>query len=75
MESLKRKIGTQEYTEALLRVREGVKQRRHQRTVKRKVEAVAQPERWGKDKRKKVERKKERRKERGAEHGKRRAEY
>lgn len=75
MESLKRKTGTEAYTEALLRVREGVKARRTQRNAKRKVEAVAQPEKWGKDKKKKVERKKERRKERGAEHGKRRNEY
>jgi U3 small nucleolar RNA-associated protein 20 len=75
MENLKRKVGTKEYTEALLRVREGVKERRVKRSAKRKVEAVSAPERFGEGKRKKVERKKERRKERGAEHAKRRNEY
>jgi U3 small nucleolar RNA-associated protein 20 len=75
METLKRKVGTKEYTEALLRVREGVKERRVRRSAKRKVEAVSAPERFGEGKRKKVERKKERRKERGAEHAKRRSEY
>jgi U3 small nucleolar RNA-associated protein 20 len=75
MENLKRKVGTKVYTEALLRVREGVKERRVKRSAKRKVEAVSAPERFGEGKRKKVERKKERRKERGAEHAKRRNEY
>jgi U3 small nucleolar RNA-associated protein 20 len=63
------------YTEALLKVREGVKERRVKRSAKRKVEAVSAPERFGEGKRKKVERKKERKKERGAEHAKRRSEY
>jgi U3 small nucleolar RNA-associated protein 20 len=72
MENLKRKVGTKEYTEAVLRVREGVKERRMNRSAKRKVEAVSAPERYGEGKRKKVERKKERRKERGQEHSLRR---
>jgi U3 small nucleolar RNA-associated protein 20 len=75
MESLKRKVGAKAYTEALLKVREGVKERRVKRSAKRKVEAVSAPERFGEGKRKKFERKKERRKERGAEHAKRRSEY
>lgn len=68
MENLKRKCGTKEYTEALLRVREGVRSRREQRRGKRRIEAVSMPERFGEQKRKKTERKKERRKERGREH-------
>lgn len=68
MENLKRKVGTKVYTEALLRVREGVRARREKRSAKRKIEAVREPERHGEIKRKKVERKKERRKEKGAEH-------
>jgi U3 small nucleolar RNA-associated protein 20 len=75
MEILKRNVGTKDYTEALFRVRERVKERRVKRSAKRKVEAVSAPERFGEGKRKKVERKKERRKERGAEHAKRRNEY
>lgn len=68
MENLKRKVGTKVYTEALLRVREGVRARREKRSAKRKIDAVKEPERHGEVKRKKVERKKERRKEKGAEH-------
>ncbi|KAM0137315.1 hypothetical protein ACHAP3_004122 [Botrytis cinerea] len=65
LETLKRKVGTQEYTDALLKVREGVKERRAQRSGKRKIEAVSMPEKFGEEKRKKTERKKERRKEKG----------
>ncbi|TVY27908.1 U3 small nucleolar RNA-associated protein [Lachnellula hyalina] len=75
MESLKKKCGTKEYSEALLRVREGVRRRREMRRGKRRIEAVSMPERFGEQKRKKVERKKERRKERGREHQGRRNEW
>lgn len=68
MEQLKLKCGTSIYTEQLLKVRRGVRERREQRSSKRKIDAVTAPERSAKDKIKKVERKKERRKERGAEH-------
>ncbi|KAH8676599.1 HEAT repeat protein-like protein [Tricladium varicosporioides] len=75
MEDVKKKFGTQEYTEALLRTREGVKERREQRRGKRRRDAVSAPEKFGEVKRKKVERKKERRKEKGREHQSRRHEY
>jgi U3 small nucleolar RNA-associated protein 20 len=75
LESLKKKIGTREFTEAMVRVREGVKARRYARSGKRRVEAIAQPEKYGSHKRRKGERKKERRKEKGQEHGRRRREY
>jgi U3 small nucleolar RNA-associated protein 20 len=75
LESLKKKIGTKEFTEAMVRVREGVKARRYARSGKRRVEAIAQPEKYGNHKRRKGERKKERRKEKGQEHGRRRGEY
>ncbi len=75
MEALKRKVGTGVYSEALVRVREGVRERREGRRAKRKIEAVREPERFGEVKRKKVERKKERRREKGAEHRGRRSEY
>ena len=68
MEQLKIKCGTSIYTEQLLKVRQGVRERREQRSSKRKIEAVSAPEKFGKDKQKKVERKKERRKEKGMEH-------
>jgi U3 small nucleolar RNA-associated protein 20 len=74
METLKRKVGTKEFTEAMLRVRKGVRERRDARRGKRRRDAVAEPARFGESKRKKTERKKERRKERGAEHAARRNE-
>ncbi|PQE11527.1 hypothetical protein CJF31_00011053 [Rutstroemia sp. NJR-2017a BVV2] len=75
METLKRRVGTQAYSEALLKVREGVKERRAARSGKRRIEAVSQPERFGEGKRKKLEKKKEKRKERGQEHSRRRNEW
>jgi U3 small nucleolar RNA-associated protein 20 len=75
METLKRKVGTKEYSEAILAVMKGVMERRNARSGKRKIEAVSAPERYGEQKRKKGERKRERRKEKGQEHGKRRKEY
>ena len=75
MERLKEKIGTKEYTEASLRVSRERRDKRMQRSSKRKIQAVSQPEKFGAQKRKKVERKKERRKEKGMEHKRRRHEY
>ncbi|CZR50214.1 related to papaya ringspot virus polyprotein [Phialocephala subalpina] len=75
MEGLKKKMGTATYTEALLKVREGVKERRLKRNSKRKIEAVKEPERYGEVKRRKGERKRERRKEKGAEYRSKRHEY
>jgi U3 small nucleolar RNA-associated protein 20 len=68
MSLLQIKCGIAEYTAQLLKVREGVKARRTERSSKRKIEVVAAPEKFGRDKKKKVERKKERRKEKGLEH-------
>ncbi|KAF8852015.1 HEAT repeat protein-like protein [Acephala macrosclerotiorum] len=75
MEALKKKMGTATYTEALLKVREGVKERRLKRNSKRKIEAVREPERYGELKRRKGERKRERRKEKGAEFRSKRHEH
>jgi len=75
METLKAKVGTKEYSEAILQVRKGITERRMARSSKRKIEAVSQPERHGIQKKKKVERKKERRKEKGQEHSMRRKEH
>lgn len=72
METIKGKVGTKEYTEAILGVREGVRRRREERRGKRRREAVSEPEKHGEFKRKKGERKKERRKEKGQEYSLRR---
>ncbi|OHF03572.1 down-regulated in metastasis [Colletotrichum orchidophilum] len=68
MDSLQKKFGTADYTKQLLSIREEVRTRRQQRSSKRKIEAIAQPEKYGRDKRKKTEKKKERKKVRGQEH-------
>lgn len=68
MDELQKKLGTEEYTKQLLAVGEEMRERRMARNSKRKVEAVTAPERYEKDKRRKMDRKKDRRKERVGEH-------
>ncbi|KAJ4417662.1 U3 snoRNP protein [Gnomoniopsis sp. IMI 355080] len=68
MDELQKKLGTEEYTRQLLAVGEEMRERRMARNSKRKVEAVTAPERYEKDKRRKMDRKKDRRKERVGEH-------
>ncbi|KAL8933293.1 MAG: hypothetical protein Q9216_006436 [Gyalolechia sp. 2 TL-2023] len=64
MAMLQKKFGTSEYIMHLSKVREGIKERRDDRRTKRRIEAVAEPEKMGRLKRKKGEKKKEKRKER-----------
>lgn len=68
MSSLQQKLGNQTYSKELLVVSKNVKARREQRSTKRKIEKVSEPEKWGRDKVRKGERKKERRKEKGKEY-------
>ncbi|KAG4411744.1 hypothetical protein IFR04_015106 [Cadophora malorum] len=68
LESVKRKVGIEKYSEALLEVGRTVKKNREERRAKRKIDAVSRPEQAGKEKARKTERKKERRKEKGAEY-------
>jgi len=75
MEDLQKKLGTAAYTKHLLAVGDEARDRREQRSSKRKIETMTQPEKHGRDKRKKVERKVERRKIRGQEHRNRRRGY
>ncbi|KAG6007162.1 hypothetical protein E4U21_006265 [Claviceps maximensis] len=67
MDSLQKKFGTAEYSRVLVEIREEVRARRLQRNSKRKIEAITQPEKYGRDKRKKFEKNKERRKVRSSE--------
>lgn len=67
MDSLQKKFGTAEYSKQLMSIRDEVRARRLQRSSKRKIEAVAQPEKYNKDKRKKFEKNKERKKTRSKE--------
>ncbi|KAM4059084.1 down-regulated in metastasis domain-containing protein [Hirsutella rhossiliensis] len=75
MDSLQKKFGTTAYSKTLLEIREEVRARRMQRTSKRKIEAVAHPEKYGQDKRKRFEKNKERRKVRSREHKSMRQSY
>ena len=73
MNTLQKRMGTQEYLKVMGDVQKGVKQRREERRQKRKIEAVAMPEKFAKEKRRRNAVKKTRRKEKNAEYrGKRR---
>ncbi|RAH49030.1 putative HEAT repeat protein (DRIM) [Aspergillus brunneoviolaceus CBS 621.78] len=73
LDILQKKLGTTEFVKQMGEVQDAIKERREGRRVKRRIEAVAEPERYEKDKRRRNDRKREKRKERGAEHrGKRR---
>lgn len=73
MSMLQKRMGTTDYVNILAKVREGVKERREGRRAKRRIEAVARPEKREVAKRRKGERKREKRKERsGEERGRRR---
>ncbi|KAI0425434.1 armadillo-type protein [Xylaria sp. FL1042] len=75
MDALQRKFGTATYTAELLAVRERARRRREGRSRKRKIEAVAQPERFGKWKRGRLEKKVKSRKEKGIQNRNRRHQY
>ncbi|KAI1383587.1 armadillo-type protein [Hypoxylon trugodes] len=75
MDLLQKKFGTAEYTKELLAVRERARSRRENRSKKRKIEAVTQPERFGKWKKGRLEKKVKRRKEKGQQNRNRRREY
>lgn len=68
MNSLQKRMGTQEYLRVMGDVQKAVRERREERRRKRKVEAVADPEKWGKEKKRRNDIKRVKRKERGAEH-------
>ncbi|KAF1940701.1 U3 snoRNP protein Utp20 [Clathrospora elynae] len=67
MNTLQKRLGTQEYLNVMGEVQRGVRERREERRKKRKVDAVADPEKWGKEKQRRHEVKKIKRKEKGAE--------
>ncbi|KAK5634129.1 hypothetical protein RRF57_009843 [Xylaria bambusicola] len=75
MDALQRKFGTATYTAELLVVRERARRRREGRSRKRKIEAVTQPERFGKWKRGRLEKKVKNRKEKGIQNRNRRHQY
>ncbi|OJJ45411.1 hypothetical protein ASPZODRAFT_17627 [Penicilliopsis zonata CBS 506.65] len=73
LDLIQKKLGTTEYVTQMTLVNDAIKERREGRRVKRRIEAVADPERYGRDKKRRNDRKREKRKEKGMEHrGKRR---
>ncbi|KAI9376241.1 HEAT repeat protein [Aspergillus egyptiacus] len=73
LDLLQKKLGTTEYINQMTAVQDAIKKRREGRRVKRRIEAVAEPEKYGHDKKRRNDRKREKRKEKSAEHrGKRR---
>ncbi|KAL4922847.1 armadillo-type protein [Aspergillus aurantiobrunneus] len=68
LDLLQKKLGPTEYINQMSVIQETVKQRREGRRVKRRIEAVTDPERYGRDKKRRNDRKREKRKEKGAEH-------
>ena len=67
MNLLQKKLGPSEYVTVMGKVAKTVRQRREGRRQKRRIEAVAAPERWAQEKKRKYEGKRERRKEKGQE--------
>ncbi|KAI5300148.1 U3 snoRNP protein [Ascosphaera atra] len=65
LDILQKKLGTTDFVAEVTAAKERVRQRRDQRRVKRKIGAVADPVRFGQEKRRKHDRKREKRKERG----------
>lgn len=73
LDLLQKKLGSTEYIAQMAKVQESIKERREGRRVKRRIEAVTDPERYERDKKRKNERKRDKRREKGLEHrGKRR---
>ncbi|PYI11417.1 HEAT repeat protein [Aspergillus sclerotiicarbonarius CBS 121057] len=72
LDIIQRKLGPTEYITQMAKVQDAIKERREGRRVKRRIEAVTEPERYEKDKRRRNDRKRDKRKEKGAEHRSRR---
>lgn len=73
MDVLQKRMGTPEYLKVIGDVQRGMRQRREERRQKRKIEAVAQPEKFARDKRRRNDVKRVKRQEKAAEYkGKRR---
>lgn len=73
LDLIQKKLGTTEYITQMALVQDSIRERREGRRVKRRIEAVTEPEKYGQDKRRKNDRKREKKREKGLEfRGKRR---
>lgn len=66
LDLLQKKFGTTEYVAQMTIAKEKIKERREGRRTKRRIEAVADPEKFGRDKKRKNEKKREKRKEKSS---------
>jgi U3 small nucleolar RNA-associated protein 20 len=64
LDLLQKKLGTTEYVTQVASIQENIRARRDDRRVKRRIEAVADPERFGREKKRKNDRKRFKRSER-----------
>ena len=67
MDVVQKRLGTSDYLKVMKGVQEGIRGRREERRRKRTVEAIVEPEKWGKEKRRRQEVKRVRKKEKGQE--------
>jgi U3 small nucleolar RNA-associated protein 20 len=68
MSVLQKRMGTQDYLDVMQNVQQGIRERRDERRMKRRLDAVADPEKSILQKKRKHDHMKVKRKERGAEH-------
>ncbi|KAL9113609.1 MAG: hypothetical protein Q9227_002347 [Pyrenula ochraceoflavens] len=67
LDALQKKLGTTEFVAQMGDVQKVIRERREDRRTKRRIEAVANPEKYGREKQKKADRKKIRKREKGME--------
>ena len=65
LDAVQKKVGSEVFVAALGQARRAVGERREERKRKRRVERVSAPERWAREKKRKVEGKREKKRERG----------
>ncbi|KAH8705531.1 putative HEAT repeat protein [Talaromyces proteolyticus] len=75
LDLLQKKLGTTEYVTQMASIQENIRARREERRVKRRIEAVVEPEKFGRDKKRKNDRKRVKRSERDREFRDRRRGY
>ncbi|KAB8074732.1 armadillo-type protein [Aspergillus leporis] len=68
LDLIQKKLGTTEFVKQMALVQEQIKEKREGRRVKRRIEAVTDPERFGREKKRRNDRKRDKRKEKGMEH-------
>ncbi|PLB55409.1 HEAT repeat protein [Aspergillus steynii IBT 23096] len=72
LDLIQKKLGTTEFVNQMALVQDAIKERREGRRAKRRIEAVTEPEKYERDKKRRNDRKHDKRRERGMEHRSRR---